>query len=179
MYRLGLAFKSFFSILKNKEKAQKIRRILFDAPSDGIQLLSILQRDGRLVDFLEEDVSRYSDSQIGAAARTVHSGCRKALKEILSIEAIQKEPEGNTITIEKDFDPATIRLTGHVFGDPPFIGTLKHHGWRIVDIRFPDIVKGQGGDIIAPAEVEVTKLPEEKEEGNEEGRRGMKKGVGE
>ena len=164
MCRLGLAFKRFFTILKNKEKAQRIRRILSGAPSEGIQLLSILQREGRLVDFLEEDVSRYSDSQIGAAARTVHSGCRKALEEILTIEAIQKESEGNTITIEKDFDPATIRLTGHVFGDPPFTGTLKHHGWRIVDITFPDIAKGQGADIIAPAEVEITKLPEEKGE---------------
>ena len=164
MCRLGLAFKSFFSILKNKEKAQKIRRILSGAPSEGIQILSILQREGRLVDFLEEDVSRYSDSQIGAAARTVHSGCRKALEEILTIEAIQKESEGNIITIEKDFDPASIRLTGHVFGDPPFTGILKHHGWRIMDITFPDIAKGQGADIIAPAEVEITKLPEEKGE---------------
>ena len=163
MCRLGLAFKSFFSILKNKEKAQKIQHILFEAPSESIQMLSILQREGRLIDFLQEDISLYSDSQIGAAARTVHSGCRKALEEIITIEPIQKEPEGNTIIIEKNFDPAAIRLTGHVFGDPPFTGILKHHGWRIVDINFPDIAKGQVTDVIAPAEVEITKPTEEKE----------------
>ena len=162
MCRLGLALKSFFSILGNKEKALKIRRILSGAPSDGIQLLSILQRDGRLIDFFEEDISRYTDTQIGAAARTVHNGCKKALKEILTIESILKESEGAGITIEKNFDPSTIKLTGHVFGDPPFTGIIKHHGWQVKEIKFPEIPKGQGADIIAPVEVEITQHPEEK-----------------
>jgi hypothetical protein len=161
MGRLGLAFRSFFSVLKSKEKGQKVRDILTGAPSEGIQLLSILQRDGRLVDFLREDISRYSDSQIGAAVRTVHTGCRKALEEILSLEPIQKEPEGASVTIEKGFDPSTVRLTGYVFGDPPFTGTLKHHGWKAGETRFPQVPKGQNPMVIAPAEVEIAKPPEE------------------
>ena len=161
MCRLGLAFKSFFITLKNKEKAQRIKHILSGVPSEGIQVLSLLQRDGRLIDFLKEDISRYSDSQIGAAVRTVHAGCRKALEEILTIESIQKESEGTTIIVEKDFNPSTIRLTGHVFGDPPFTGVLKHHGWKAVGIKFPDIPKEQDLGVIAPAEVEITKPQEE------------------
>jgi hypothetical protein len=161
MGRLGLAFRSFLAVLRSKEKGQKVQDILTGAPSEGIQLLSILQRDGRLVDFLREDISRYSDSQIGAAVRTVHTGCRKALEETLSLEPIQKEPEGASVIIEKGFDPSTVRLTGHVFGDPPFTGTLKHHGWKAVETRFPKVPKGQNPMVIAPAEVEIARPPEE------------------
>ncbi len=161
MGRLGLAFRSFFSILKNKEKAEKIRNILCQGPSEGIQLLTILQRDGRLVDFLQEDIARYSDAQIGAAVRTVHNGCKKALEEIFEIELIQKEDEGSAITIEKDFDPSVVKLSGHVVGDPPFTGVLKHHGWRAEKSNFPEIPKGQDPSVIAPAEVEISKPPEE------------------
>lgn len=155
MGRLGLAFKSFFTILKDKEKAEKIWRLLSGAPSEGIQILSILQRDGRLIDFLQENISAYSDKQIGAAVRTVHDGCRKALADIVAIEPIKDDPEGSSVTIEKGVDPSTIRLSGYVIGDPPFIGILKHHGWRVSKIDLPDLPKGQNPLIIAPAEVEV------------------------
>ena len=163
MGRLGLAFRSFFTVIKNKEKAEKIRNILSEAPSESIQLLSILQRDGRLVDFFQEDISQYSDSQIGAAVKTVHDGCRNALKEIMTIDSIRKEPEGCSVTIEKDFDPSTTRLIGHVFGDPPFKGILRHHGWKSTELKFPEVPKGQDPTVIAPAEVEIVKPPEESE----------------
>ena len=40
------------------------------------QILAILQRDGRFVDFLMEDLGAYSNEQVGAAVRDVHRGCR-------------------------------------------------------------------------------------------------------
>ena len=165
MGRLGLAFRSFFTVLKGNEKARRIQNILSGSPPEGIQVLSLLQREGRLIDFLQEDISAYSDYQIGAAVRTVHEGCRKALEDILVIEPIRKEPEGNTVTVEQGVNPSVIRLSGYVIGDPPFTGILKHHGWKISSIHLPDLVKGQDPTVIAPAEVEVIKPPEESEPG--------------
>jgi len=161
MGRLGLAFRSFFTVLKGKEKARRIQNILSGSPPEGIQVLSLLQREGRLIDFLQEDITAYSDYQIGAAVRTVHEGCRKALEDILVVEPIRKEPEGNTVTVERGVNPSVIRLSGYVIGDPPFTGILKHHGWRISSVNLPDLAKGQDPTVIAPAEVEVIKPPEE------------------
>ena len=112
-------------------------------------------------DFLQEDIALYSDAQIGAAVRTVHSGCKKVLEEIFEIESIQKQDEGSSVTIEKDFDPSVVKLSGHVVGDPPFTGVLKHHGWRAEKSNFPEIPKGKDPTVIAPAEVEITKPPED------------------
>ena len=48
-------------------------------PADGaVQILSILQRDSRLIDFLMEDVSAYSDEQVGAAVRDVQQQARQS-----------------------------------------------------------------------------------------------------
>jgi len=163
MGRLGLAFRSFFCVLKDKEKAKKIRDILSGAPSEGIQVLSLLQREGRLIDFLQEDISPYSDYQIGAAVRTVHDGCKKLLEDIFAIEPVRQEPEGTSIVIEKGVNPSVIRLSGYVIGDPPFTGTLKHHGWRALKTDFPESPKGQDHSVIAPAEVEIINPPEENE----------------
>ena len=46
-------------------------------PADGaVQILSVLQRDARLVDFLMEDIGAYSDEQVGAAVRDVQPQSR-------------------------------------------------------------------------------------------------------
>jgi hypothetical protein len=116
-------------------------------------LLAMLQREGRLIDFCEEDLAGFSDAQIGAAARTVHSGCRKALREVLGLKPIRSESEGGAIDVPGGFDPRSIRLTGSIQGNPPFRGVLKHHGWRVVEMRMP---AGAGDPtILAPAEVEL------------------------
>src|SRR5258706_10952915 len=58
-----------------REEAKEPR---VDPLASALQLLALLQREGRFVDFLEEDVTSFSDADIGAAARVVHGGCRKA-----------------------------------------------------------------------------------------------------
>jgi hypothetical protein len=124
-------------------------------PQPALLLLSVLQREGRLVDFLEEDLTGFPDAAVGAAARTVHAGCKKALAELLGLEPVLREPEGAQVTIERGFDPAAVRLTGNVVGEPPFRGALRHHGWRVRDVRLP---RGSGGGdarVVAPAEVEL------------------------
>ncbi len=125
------------------------------SPAAALQLLVLLQREGRLVDFLQEDLDAYSDAQIGAAVRSIHQGCRKALLEHLSLKPVIAEPEGQEVTVPEGFDPAAIRLTGHVVGSPPFKGILRHRGWRASRLELPERTPGQDPAIIAPAEVEI------------------------
>lgn len=121
----------------------------------ALQVLAILQRDGRLVDFLTEDVGTFSDAEVGAAARLVHDGCKKVLKQYFSVEPVRKEDEGARISVEKGFDANEIRLTGNVSGEPPYKGVLAHPGWRVTNINLPEPAKDADLRVIAPAEVEL------------------------
>jgi uncharacterized protein DUF2760 len=124
-------------------------------PEAALHLLALLQREGRLIDFSEEDLAAFSDADVGAAARTVHAGCRKVLRGALKLAPVLPQAEGAQVEIPAGFDPAAVRLTGNVVGTPPFTGTLRHHGWRIVEARLPPPPAGQEGGLLAPAEVEL------------------------
>jgi Domain of unknown function (DUF2760) len=131
---------------------------LAPAPDRGeaaLRLLAQLQQEGRLVDFLEEDLTPYSDAQIGSAVRTIHSGCRAVLKERLELAPILPGAEGATVTVEPGFDPAAVRVTGNVRGEPPYQGVLRHPGWRSAAFRMPEATGDRDHSILAPAEVEV------------------------
>jgi hypothetical protein len=121
----------------------------------AVQMLAALQREGRLVDFLQEDLSSYDDSRIGAAVRSIHTGSREVLKEQMEIKPIFQEMEGTPVTVPAGFDPAAIHLTGNVTGDPPFRGTLRHRGWKVERISLPQFPEQRGHWILAPAEVEI------------------------
>jgi Domain of unknown function (DUF2760) len=123
--------------------------------SEALHVLALLQRDGRLIDFLSESLEGFSDSEIGAAARTVHAGCRKALDAYLDLEPVFREAEGANVTVAPGFDPNAVRLTGNVVGEPPFRGSLRHHGWRAIRTAFPAPPEAQDPRILAPAEVEL------------------------
>ena len=125
-----------------------------DRGTRALQLLGILQQEGRLIDFLEEQIDAYSDDQVGAAARTVHGGCRKALHERMNIRRLHEADDGATVEVGADYDPQRIRLTGNVHGQPPFRGTLEHGGWQVTDLRLPNLTAGDPA-ILAPAEVEI------------------------
>lgn len=123
---------------------------------DGaLALLALLQREGRLVDFLREPLDGFSDADIGAAARDVHRGCRKVLEQHLSMEPVMPGEEEAKVSVPKGFDPAEIRLVGEAKGDPPFKGTLRHHGWRVTESKLPSLAEGIDRTVIAPAEVEL------------------------
>ena len=124
-------------------------------PADGaLRLLGLLQEQGRLVDFLEEDLTPYPDDQIGGAVRAIHEGCRKALHAQFALEPVLSGAEGEDVTVDAGFDAAEVRLTGNVAGAPPFRGVLRHGGWRVTAATLPE---RQGIDprVIAPAEVEI------------------------
>ena len=173
--RIGLAL----SVLFNAERAAQLQRdepegeqpaadtqtppaaepqpviVRETTPEAALQLLGLLQREARFVDFVQEDVAAYSDADIGAAARVVHEGCRKVLGEHFSIEPVRSESEGSRITLAEGFDAAAVRLTGKVVGKPPFTGSLGHRGWRVTDTRLPKLAEGHDASVIAQAEVEL------------------------
>ena len=124
-------------------------------PDAACQILGIFQREGRLVDFLQEDVSSFSDADIGAAARVVHEGCRKALDEHFEVEPVRSEEEGAKITLEEGFDATRIRLTGQVVGEPPYSGTLSHRGWCVTGVKLPQLTEQHDPKVLAPAEIEL------------------------
>jgi hypothetical protein len=121
----------------------------------ALMLLTLLQREGRLLDFLRESLDGYDDASIGVAVRDVHRDCRRALDEHLKLEPVMPGEEEASVTVPKGFDPGEVRLIGKVEGEPPFKGVLVHHGWRVVDAKFPSLAEGVDRHVIAPAEVKV------------------------
>jgi len=124
-------------------------------PDAALQLLALLQREARFVDFVQEDVASYSDADIGGAARLVHDGCRKVLQEHFSLQPVRSEAEGSRIVLDAGFDAASVRLTGQVVGQAPFRGTLSHRGWRVTEVRLPRMAPGHDARIVAASEVEL------------------------
>lgn len=121
----------------------------------ALQMLAILQREGRLIDFLQEDLSLYEDEQIGAAVRSVHAGCKQGIENHVTLEPVVKDDEGSTITIPAGFDANAIRLTGNVSGNPPFKGVVRHRGWRAAKVDLPQLTSNANAQVVAAAEVEV------------------------
>ncbi|MBY4871343.1 DUF2760 domain-containing protein [Burkholderia anthina] len=125
------------------------------SPQAALQLLGLLQRDARFIDFVEEDIAGYGDADIGAAARLVHDGCRAALREHFTIVPVRDEAEGSRVTLPAGFDATAVRVTGNVVGAAPFTGTVSHRGWRVADVRLPKLTGSHDASVIAPAEVEL------------------------
>lgn len=178
--RVAMAFVFFFRILFKPAFAQQLlpyRRPPASLPSEagpsglqpevkpapapekvhasGLFLLSMLQREGRFIDFLQEDVAGFADADVGAAARVVHEGCRKVLRQYLTLEPVMTDSEGAQVTVPNGFDAHRIRLTGNVAGQAPFKGALRHHGWAASSVRLPDPPAGLDPRVVAPAEVEL------------------------
>jgi len=120
-----------------------------------IHLFAVLQRDGRLLDFLQEDLSLYEDSQIGAAVRSIHENCKKTMVRYLSPEPVMQQAEGDTVEIAAGFDQNAVKLVGNVVGQPPFRGIVRHRGWQLRSASLPKLSEAGNPDIIAPAEVEI------------------------
>ena len=158
MNRFWLALRTFWRTLTEPDFAARVEPLFSDRPSGpDLRVLAVLQRDGRLVDFLEEDIDAYADAQVGAAVRDIHRGCRKALHDYLTIEPILDGPEESPVRVPADFDPAAIRLIGNVDGAAPFQGVLKHHGWRVRSVRLPVLpVAKDDTSVLSPAEVEIS-----------------------
>lgn len=123
--------------------------------ASGLYFLAILQREGRLIDFLMEDVTSFSDADVGAAARVVHQGCRKVLLSAVNPAPAHEGAEGSSVTVPPGFDANRYRLVGNVTGQGPYTGSLKHHGWVAKSVALPELPTAMDPKVLAPAEVEL------------------------
>jgi hypothetical protein len=176
--RIGLAFRVFFRLLFNAALAERVRPLLIEAApspvpsaapslpeekikkkparSEALNLLAMLQREARLVDFIQEPISGYSDEQIGAAVRDVHRDCAAALQRVFALKSVRDEPEGSSIELPAGFEAACYRLAGRVPEQPPYRGTLAHHGWQATQCVLPEWTgSDDAAMVVAPAVVEV------------------------
>jgi hypothetical protein len=125
------------------------------SPDAALLLLSLLQGEGRFVDFVQQDISAFADAEVGGVARVVHAGCRKVLRAHLQIEPIRAEPEGQPVTLEPGFDPSKVKLTGNVAGQGRMHGVLRHRGWQASVLQLPTLVDRASSGVLCPAEVEL------------------------
>jgi len=173
--RISDAFSSFFSILFSGQLSPEVaRRYGFvkpasakpaapvpaaappkpqAGPADGaVQILSLLQRDSRLIDFLMEDISGYSDEQVGAAVRDVQAQSKTALERHMKLQPVIDGVEGD-FTKTEGLAATAVKLIGNV---PPSGkasgGLLRHKGWKAEKVDLPALAPG---NVLAPAEIEV------------------------
>jgi hypothetical protein len=163
--RYRIAVRGSLRILRDPAFADKVDELLTPPPPketrpprpSGVPLrfLALLQREGRLLDFLLENIQGYGNEQVGAAVRDIHRKCHTAVKEHLVLEPVIDKPEDSDVDVPSGFDPSAVRLTGNVTGQPPFRGKLLHHGWRVKDIKLAPPPEGQDDLVLQPAEVEL------------------------
>lgn len=156
---LGLAFKAFFKALKDPKKA---REFMADEPkqietqdASHLRLLTILQNSGRLIDFFKEDITAFSDAQVGAAVRKIHQDCAQCLEEMVTIRPVMEENEGAQVKVAAGYDPSSIKIIGKVKGEPPYTGILVHKGWKAHKRSLPKKVGEQHNEVICSAEIEI------------------------
>ena len=175
MSRIVLAFRSFFALLfggqlpadiaqefgfspqkKTQPAAKPAPAVRVSQPSDGaLQILGILQRDSRLIDFLMEDISAYTDDQVGAAVRDLQQQCRDSLNRYLVLKPVIDGVEGSPTKLDTN-DPSMVKLLGNVpVSGKASVGLLRHKGWKADKIDLPPLPPGSNASVIAPAEVEV------------------------
>jgi hypothetical protein len=177
MARLGTAFRAFWRALRDRAFAEQARQLLeghaLPAPagppvvapgapprparSEALNLLALLQREARLLDFLKEDIAGYSNDQIGAAVRDVHRDASAVVERVFSLRPVMSESEGSGVQVPAGADAARVRLVGNVTGQPPYRGALRHAGWEATKVELPH---WSGSDasarVVAPAEVELS-----------------------
>jgi hypothetical protein len=124
-------------------------------PADGaLQMLGILQRDSRIIDFLMEDITGYDDEQVGAAVRAMQVAARDALVRYVSLTPVIDGVE-NTFVKPPSKDPSVVKFVGNVPAAGADGGTLRHKGWRATSVSLPPLNPKQDTNVIAPAEIEV------------------------
>ena len=180
MSTFGLAFRAFFRVFKDRDFAGRLQALFAGEPApDGeaasrlgdprlaeprivdqrdaaVSLLAALQREARFLDFVMEPLDGYEDAQVGAAARDVHRDLGAVVGRIFAPEPLADEAEGSRVKVPAGFDPARYRLTGDVAGEPPFEGTLRHHGWRAAKCEMPAWTGSvESAMVVAPSEVEI------------------------
>jgi hypothetical protein len=176
-----IALRAFFAVLFNKKNALRVQEYLdaklptrieppkTEAPvqatlkpvtkpkgadrNGALTLLSMLQRESRLLDLIFESLEQYSDTQIGAAARDVLRDSRKSLERSFGLKPLVDLAEGDRIELPEQASPIRWRLIG---SSSVKAGTLSHRGWQATRVEVPQW-SGNSDDalVIAAAEIEA------------------------
>lgn len=173
MSQIALAFRCFFALLFGGSLSPELVKDLGLSPKpvkpekpaappppafkpvDGaLQVLGILQRDSRIIDFLMEDISSYTDDQIGAAVRSMQVSARESLCRYVTLAPVVDGVEG-TYTKPASNDPAVVKYLGNVPAKGANGGTLRHRGWRATSTSLPPLNPKQDNTVLFPAEIEV------------------------
>lgn len=171
------AWRAFWQILRNNDKANAWNNLEAtpglkqptpkpapepkpaptSACGEALHLLTVLQREARFIDYIQEDLGGYDDASVGGVSRKVHDDCAASIRKYFALRHILDDDEQSTVEVPKGFDPGRIRVTGHPVGEPPYQGTLQHRGWIASKASFPQRTGAQDPTIICPAEVEIDK----------------------
>lgn len=125
-------------------------------PEDGaLQLLGILQQEGRILDFFMEDITSYSDDQVGGAVRELHEKTHAALLRHFAPVPVIDAVEGTPVSAS-DPTAAKARYVGNVPATgKPSGGLLRHKGWRASTATLPKVNPKDDLTLLAPPEIEV------------------------
>ncbi|MBO4345127.1 MAG: DUF2760 domain-containing protein [Victivallales bacterium] len=174
MANFKTAWNAFWAILKDDDKARAWENLgaaaqppappepapqekaaADDNDAAAVHLLAILQREARLMDYLEEGLDGYDDASVGAVSRKVHDDCRRTIEKYFTVSPIMSETENSQVTVPAGFDANRIKISGNAVGEPPYTGTLPHKGWAAVSKGLPQRGKSYDASVVFPAEVEV------------------------
>ncbi len=172
-----MAFRAFFSILGGSLPEDIAREYGYskapvkkapEPPKEGavkpetgaLQLLGILQRDARMLDFFMEDITPYSDDQVGAAVKNVHKQCQETLKKHFKLAPVIDGVEGTFVKPESAGavarEAGAVKFIGNLPPQgKPNGGLLRHKGWRADTVALPAVSPKQNLTILAAAELEV------------------------
>lgn len=154
-----LAIKAFFKALKEPKLAELFLEQKETKPATAdyahLRMLGMLQSQGRLIDFFKEDITAFSDAQVGACARKIHADCAKFIEESITIRPLMEEEEGSEVAIAPGYDPQKIKLVGKVKGEPPFKGIVIHKGWKAHKCSLPKKTIEGEANVLYSAEVEI------------------------
>jgi hypothetical protein len=170
--RIVLAFRAFFALLFGgalpADMLTELGLIVKPAPvpapppkpeikpEDGaLQLLGILQRDARVLDYFMEDIAAASDDQLAAVARDVHANTREVLIRYFAPAPVIDAVEGSPVN-QADSNPTLVKYVGNVpASGKPKGGVLRHRGWKATSVTLPKLNSRQDLAVLAPAEIEV------------------------
>lgn len=118
----------------------------------AITLLATLQREARLVDLVQEDLSQYSDAQVGAAARPCLQQCSAVLNRVMGLQPLIDAAEGAMVEVPPDASATRVQWLGEGSASS---GKLVHHGWQAAKVELPTWT-GESSDakIIAAAQIQ-------------------------
>lgn len=119
------------------------------------QLLTLMQQHARLFDFVSEEITHFSDQQVGAVARVLHSGLQKVLHDCIRYAPILTQAEQDSVQVAVGFDARRIRLQGQINHNGPYQGQLIHGGWQLNAVTLPTRGADYQASILQAAEVEV------------------------